>query len=234
MNMMTTTTSSKTLARPSRIDFDNLDLQAIHNICSSGSLSDLTPQEQQYYSLMEKVRGLRARMRMNRRLVTKAGIIRLLREGDGLTDYQARQVYADALNFFYDTDEVSAKAWRNLYAERLENEANMLFVEGRPKESLSYMKLAAQLRGCFEKQEQEIPQQLLDQKPVVVYTTNPEDLGAPAADRQELERFIDSLPEVPKIVKDQVKEDARIRKFDLLKRMLSDKRQFDDAEEVKD
>ena len=227
-------TSSNALTKPSRIDFDNLDLQVISNICSSGSIKDLTPQEQQYYMLMEKVRGLRARMRVNGRLVTKAGIIRLLKEYDGLSDYQARQVYADAINFFYDTDEVKPQAWRNLYAERLENEGNMLFTEGRPKEALSYMKLAAQLRGCFEKQEQEIPQQLLDQKPVVVYTTNPEDLGAPAADRKELESFIDSLPEVPQIVKDQVKEDARIRKFDLLKRMLNDKRQFEDAEEVKD
>ena len=131
------------IVKPSRIDFDNMDLNQIQRIYSSGSLSELTAAEQVYYSLMEKVRGLRARMKFNDKLVTKAGIIRNLKEADGLTDYQARRVYADALNFFYDTEEVRPKAWANLYAEKCENFANMLFTMGKPKEALRYLKMAA-------------------------------------------------------------------------------------------
>lgn len=51
---------------------------------------------------MEMVRGLRARMRYNGKVITKAGIIRLLKsEVYGLSDWMARQVYADSVNFFY-------------------------------------------------------------------------------------------------------------------------------------
>ena len=222
------------LVKPSRIDFDRIDMNQLQRVCSTGSLSELTAAEQQYYSLMEKVRGLRARMRMNGRLVTKAGILRLLREGDGLSDWQARRVYADAVNFFYDDEGVKPRAWANLYAERLENWANMLFTMGNAKEAYKYLKLAAEMRGVFRAQEAEIPQQLLDQKPLVIFTTKPEDLGVPRADRKELERFIDSIPEVPQAVRESVKEDARIKAFDLRKRMLNDIKEFAEYEETED
>ena len=220
------------ITKPSRIDFDNLDLNQIQKIYTTGSLQDLTAAEQVYYSLMEKVRGLRARMRINGRLVTKAGIIRNLKEADGLTDYQARRVYADAVNFFYDNEEVRPKAWANLYAEKCENFGNMLFSMGKPKEALRYLKMAAELRGCFRDQENEIPKELLDQTPTVIYTTSAKDLGSPDTDRKRVEEFIDSIPEIPVIVKDNVKEDARINGFNLKKRMLYDKSEFTDAEEV--
>lgn len=218
-------------SRPSRVDFDRLDMNQIQRICSTGCLSDLTAQEQQYYFLMEKVRGLRARMRFNGRLVTKAGIIRLLKESDHLTDYQARRVYADAVNFFYDTDNVNPRAWANLYAERLENWANMLFTNGDVKEARQYLKLAAEMRGVFRDQEKEIPRELLDQKPTVIFTTQPGDLGVPAADRKQLEEFIDSIPEIPQAIRDSVKEDARIKTFDLKRRMLNDIKEFADNED---
>jgi hypothetical protein len=164
--------------------------------------------------------------------VTKAGIIRNLKEADGLTDYQARRVYADAVNFFYDNEEVRPKAWANLYAEKCENFGNMLFSMGKPKEALRYLKMAAELRGCFRDQENEIPKELLDQTPTVIYTTSAKDLGSPDTDRKRVEEFIDSIPEIPVIVKENVKEDARINGFNLKKRMLYDKSEFTDAEEV--
>lgn len=220
------------IVKPSRIDFDCLDLNQIQKIYTTGSLEDLTAAEQVYYSLMEKVRGLRARMRINGRLVTKAGIIRNLKEADGLTDYQARRVYADAVNFFYDIEEVRPKAWANLYAERCENFSNMLFSMGKPKEARQYLKMAAELRGCYKDQENEIPKELLDQTPTVIYTTSAKDLGSPETDRKRVEAFIDSIPEIPAIIKENVKEDARINGFNLKKRMLFDKSEFADVEEI--
>ena len=66
--------------RPSRVDFEKVDLNQIQRILSTGTLDSLRPEEREYFSLMEMVRGLRARMRFtNGRMVTKAGIIRLLK-----------------------------------------------------------------------------------------------------------------------------------------------------------
>ena len=62
--------------RPSRVDFEKVDLNQIQRILSTGTLDSLRPEEREYFSLMEMVRGLRARMRFtNGRMVTKAGII---------------------------------------------------------------------------------------------------------------------------------------------------------------
>ena len=58
-------------------------------------------------------------------------------------------------------------------------------------------------------------------------------MGVSPADRKKLERFIDSIPDVPTVTKENVKQDAGIRGFDLKKRMLHDMKEFaEDAEEV--
>ena len=162
--------------RPSRVDFEKVDLNQIQRILSTGTLDSLRPEEREYFSLMEMVRGLRARMRFtNGRMVTKAGIIRLLK--------------ARAL-----------------------------------------LKLAGEYRRCFRKEQAEIPEELLNQKKVDIYTASREDLGVPAIDRKELEGFIDSIPEIPVAVRDNLKEDARIRKFDLKKRMIYDIEEFSEED----
>ena len=220
------------LIKPSRIDFDKVDINQIQRILSTGTLEALAPDEREYYSLMEMVRGLRARMRINGKLVTKAGIIRLLKsEPYGLSDWMARQVYADSLNFFYTQDNVRPQAFANLYAEKAENWANTVFLMGNVKEAKNLLKLAAELRGCYKDQQAEIPEELLSQKSTVIYTTSRKDLGVPAIDRKELEEFIDAIPEIPVIVRDNIKEDARIKAFDLKKRMLYDIKEFGEDNE---
>ena len=63
------------------------------------------------------------------------------------------------------------------------------------------------------------------------YTTSRKDLGVPEIDRKELEEFIDAIPEIPVIVRDNIKEDARIKAFDLKKRMLYDIKEFGEDNE---
>lgn len=215
--------------RTSRIDFDNLDINQISRIVSSGgSIESLTDAERDYYGMMEMVRGLRARMLLpgGDRLVTKAGIIKLLRQQYNMTDWSARRLYDDTINFFYADDTVSPRAWSNLYAEKLEKMADLAFQSGRLKEGRQLIADAARLRGCFNAPEQEVPQELLDRQPTVVYTADAADLGAPRADRRELEAFINSVPDIPEITRERLREDAGIKKRDLLKRLTEDVKEF--------
>lgn len=217
--------------KPKRFDFDRMDITQIQKILSSGDMNSLLPEEQEYYNLMEMVRGLNARMRIDGRVVTKAGIIKLLKSDPyNLSDWMARQVYADSLNFFYIQDNVKPEAFANLYAEKLDKWADACFLAGNVKEAKSMVKMAAQLRGCFREKQAEIPDQLLNQKPVVIYTTKREDLGVPEIDRKELEKFIDDIPDIPVIVREHVKEDARIKGMDLKERMLYDIKEFSEEE----
>lgn len=220
--------------KPSRIDFEAVDSHQIERILSTGDLDSLTPAERDYFELMEVVRGLNARMMLpgGNRIVTKAGIIKILKSDVyGLSDWMARRVYADALNFFYAVDSVRPRAWANLYAERLDKLGNLAASMGKLKEAKSYFVEAAKLRGCYEEQGAEIPQELLDAAPVVVYTSDAESMGAQKADRKELEAFIDSIPDIPEISRRRVKEDAGIKQRNLLERMVSDIKDFGEDEE---
>lgn len=219
--------------KPSRIDFEAMDSHQIERILKTGDLDSLTPAEREYFNLMELVRGLRARMLLpgGNRIVTKAGIIKILKsDAYGLSDWMARRVYSDALNFFYSVDDVTPRAWANIYAERLDNLANLAASLGKLKEAKSYITEAAKLRGCYDDQAPEIPQELLDAAPMVIYTSDAESMGAPKADRKQLEEFIDSIPDIPEVLRRRVKEDAGIKKRNLLSRMIEDVKEFGDEE----
>lgn len=229
MNLPSTHNDTQALAR---IDFDSIDMALIEQVLSTGSLDGLPDAERRYYDLMEMVRGLRARLKFNDKVVTKAGIIRLLKsEPYGLSDYMARRVYTDSMNFFWAQDDVRPRAWSNFYAERLENWANLLFVQGNSRDALRYMKLAAELRGCFDQEAPGVPDELLTRQQTIIYTTSRRDLGLPATDRRRVEQLIDAIPEVPELVRESVKEDAAINQFDLKKRMLHDIEEFSEQSE---
>lgn len=217
-------------AKPSRIDFEKIDPTSLNRILSTGDLECLTPEEREYFSFMELVRGLRARMLLpgGRKIVTKAGIIKLLKNNYGFTDWMARRIYDDAINFFYSESTVTPRAWANLYAEKLEKMADLAFTAGKFKEGRALMNDAAKLRGCFDEAAPEIPEELLQPRTAIIYTSNAAALGAPSADRRELEAFIDTIPEIPQLTRQRVKEDAGILPKNLLKRMAEDVKEFAD------
>lgn len=216
--------------KPSRIDFENISPAQINRILQTGDIECLTPEEQNYYHFMEMVRGLRARMLLpgGRKVTTKAGIIKLLKNNYDLSDWMARRIYDDAINFFYAESAVTTRAWANLYAEKLEKMADLAFSGGRFKEGRALMNDAAKLRGCFNDDAPEIPEELLQPKTAIIYTADAATLGAPAADRREVDAFIDEIPEIPEITRRRVKEDAGVLKKNLLKRMIEDVKEFAD------
>ena len=219
--------------KPSRINFEAIDSHQIERILRTGDLDSLTPAEREYFDLMRVVRGFHARMMMpgGNRIVTKAGIIKILKsDAYGLSDWMARQVYTDALNFFYSEEGVTTRAWSNLYAERLDKLANLAASMGKLKEAKSLITEAAKLRGCYDEAAPEIPQELLDAAPVTIYTADPESMGATKADRKELENFIDNIPDIPEVSRIRVKEDAGIRKRNLYNRMIEDIKEFGDED----
>lgn len=222
------------LVKPTRIDFERIDISVITRLLSTGDLEALPEAERAYYEMMEMVRGLRARMKYNGKVITKAGIIKLLKSDIyGLSDWMARQVYSDSINFFYAQENIRPEAFANLYAEKLEKWADSMFLMGKGEEASRILERAAKLRMRFASTETEIPEELLNRKQVVVYTTNRADLGVPDTDRRELDEFIDEIPDIPVIVRDRLKEDSQIKKFNLKKRMLEDVEEFseDDTED---
>ena len=223
--------------RPSRINFNSISLDNINRILTTGDIDFLSEEEREYYDLMNMVRGWRARMKMpgGGRIVTKAGIIKLLKQPPyHLSDWMARRLYDDTINFFYSEEGVSSKAWANYYAEKLEKLADLAVADGRLKEAKSFLAEAAKLRGCYDKEKMEIPRELLEQQPIVIYTSDPESMGARKEDPKLIRQFIDSIPDISDTARERVKEDAGLSTTDLLKRMAEDVREFGDDEEIRD
>lgn len=219
--------------KPSRIDFNSIDINSIQAIARTGDLDRLPEAERRYYDLMEMVRGLRARMLMpgGERISTKAGIIKLLKSSAyGLSDWMARRVYADAINFFYQDTEVTPRAWANLYAEKLEKWADLAAVSGRLGEAKSHLVEAAKLRRCYEDPGSDVPAELLEQSPVVIYTADAESVGAPRTDRRRLEQFISGLPDLSEDTRDRLREDAGLKRRDTRRRLIDVIKEFGDED----
>jgi len=215
--------------------FDDLNINQLAIVLKTGSLLSLPEEYQEYYSLMEKVRGLRAKSVYNNKIITKAGIIKLLKTDSGLNDYQARRLYDDALNFFYAQDNVKSEAFANLYADQLDDAA-ALALHSNQLEVFERLKMtAAKLRGCFDKKMPEIPKEMY-QKQTIIYTTSPEDVGLIPEDKKAVERLLDALPEIPAIKMNRVKADAGVKGFNynVLRNVAEDIEDFVDEEDKKD
>lgn len=216
-------------------NFDDLNVNLLANVLKTGSLNSLPHEYQEYYSLLEKVRGLRAKGVHNKKIISKAGIIKLIRTEYGVTDYTSRRIYDDSINFFYAQENVKPEAFSNLYADRLD-EAAQLALHSNQLETFERLTMsAAKLRGCFEKKAIEIPEELY-QKQTIIYTTSAEDVGLIPEDMKEVERVLDLLPDIPVLKMNRVKADAGVPgyKYNILRNIAQDQEEFIDEEDKKD
>ena len=106
-------------------DFRNIKPEQLALVIKSGSLNSLPREYQDYYDLMDYVRGLAAKNSHNGKILTKTGIIKLLKTKTGATDYQCRILYDDAINFFHSSLAVKIEAFANMYADQLDDAAAM-------------------------------------------------------------------------------------------------------------
>lgn len=222
-------------ARISITNFEDLNINHLSAVLKSGTLSALPDEYQEYYSVLEKVRGLRAKGTYNKKLISKTGIIKLIKSEYDVSDYTARKIYDDSINFFYSQDNILPEAFANLYADKLD-EAAQLALHSNQLEAFEKLTMsAAKLRKCFEKKAPEIPKEMYI-KPVVIYTTSAEEVGLIPEDMKNVEKLLDSLPDIPSIKMQRVKAEAGVPgyKFNVLRNIAEDQEEFVDEEDKKD
>lgn len=209
------------------IDFSQLKPDQIIPVLRTGTLESLPVEYQEYFHMMDFVRGVAATGMYKGQVKSKAGIIKLLKTEKGLSDYQARILYEDSINFFYSNPQIKTEAFSNLYADQLDEAALIALQTNQLDAYKDLKKEAAKLRGCYDKKKIDIPQELF-RRQYVIYTTDVEDVGGIPEDMKELERQLDALPEVPVIKLDRAKMEAGISKFNIIKMMAEDAYTFDD------
>lgn len=169
---------------------DNLKYDKLQSFIVTGNSEDIPEDLIEYMSHLELVRS------MYDKYSSKAAILKVLRSRVyGYTEFMARKIFSEALNFFYSDNGVKREAWGNIYADKLDNLA-LLAIESDDWEGARRCFADAAKLRMGEEHKTEIPTELLDRRPVF-YTLNPEDVGLPGkVNRHKLAAWIDNLPDI--------------------------------------
>ncbi len=141
---------------------------------------------------------------------SKSAIIdRIRQKWTILRPYEAERLFNEVVNFYYITNnEVKTEAWKNIYAERLDNLFLLCFNTNDFETARRCLIDAANLRGVNKEKPQQIPPEILDRRPIL-YSIKIADLGMTPANRNDLASLIDNLP-IGEKEKLRLKRDAMI------------------------
>jgi hypothetical protein len=193
-------------------------LEEVRVMIEHGNSANLAPVQVQYIEQIDFIRGLQLQWS------SKPFIISAVRSRwPNISKYQITALYNDTLNFFYHENEIKLDAWKNFYAEKLDNLAALAVEMNDLEQCRRCLAEAADIRGVKKEIPREIPAEMLDRR-TVVYTQDIEKLGIPKINQHDLAIFIEGLAlsasEKLKIRRDSQIEDTP---FELL---------TDDQEEV--
>jgi hypothetical protein len=194
---------------------DKLSLEDITSFLEHGKLDKAPEGVPEYLSILEKVRGMLLRFD---RYPNDDIIINHLVFNDHLTKHKARTIIAEAREYFYCDSIVSKEAWRNIYAEKMDQLANAAILAA--KDAKDYVAIrqiykdAFEIRGGNKDDAEEIPYDVLNQPRFTVYTLNIEDLGLPKSNRNSIKALIESKTlELSEKEKNQIFREADILPF---------------------
>ncbi len=141
---------------------------------------------------------------------SKAQIIeRIMNKWEMIRPYEAERLFNEVVNFYYITNnEVKTEAWKNIYAERLDNLFLLCFNTNDFETARRCLIDAAELRGVNKDKPMQIPPEILDRRPIL-YSIKITDLGLKAENRNELAAAIDSY-DVSEKEKLRLRRDAMI------------------------
>lgn len=174
---------------PSKIDkLRDIPAETLQYFLEHRDSEEITPEIRQYILMVDAV----ARYTHDNDLSVRRIIERLQAEFPVLTYNQARNVYYDALDYFYLDDGLSARAWDNVYAEKFEDLGKLALTLGKISDAYKCFAKAHELR-TLERESKDVDWRA----PVflVNMTVRPEDLGfksqklADISRRQEDEQF---------------------------------------------
>lgn len=192
------------------IKMEDIELEDIQDFLANGVPDNAPPEIINFLQLLDKIRGMQLRFD---KYSGRDAVINHLVNVDGYSRYLAGKYYDMAMEYFYADRQISKKAWRNIIAEKMDKAINLaLAMAENTRDVTTTIKSLKDLYDVLaldESDKDEIPQELL-QKPWKIYSADAEFLGLPKANRYELARQIDELPEISEKEKQQIKREAQV------------------------
>lgn len=185
---------------------DKNQLEQLKGLIERGEVHELPAPMVEYFEQIDYIRGLYLRWESKPFIVNAVSL-----KWPHLNKIKIGKLYNETMNFFYLDNDIKVEAWRNIYAERLDNLAALAAEMNDLEQARRCLVDAAEIRGVNKDQPKQIPPELLDRRPVF-YTIDIQRLGIPRIDRSKLASFIENLdlsePEKMKFRKDAMVEDA--------------------------
>ena len=193
-----------------RMKLEDVTLDQLYEFMERGSIENAPQHIVDYLQLIEKVRGMILRIDM---YGNKEAVIKHLRLVDGFSEYKAQKIYNETIQYFYVDSEVSKEAWRNFYAEKMQQVINFsLLVMKDVSDASKVVKMLvdiANLRQVNVPDADKLPDTFFD-KPVNLLSLDANIFEFGKANRQGLEQFIDSMPDLTEKEKIRIKQEAML------------------------
>src|SRR5690606_7350561 len=195
--------------------FDNKKvLEKLNDYLQSGSDMDISVEEQLYIDTLIFMRDMDSQY-------GRRATVEFFVKNYKLKHQRASEMYDEAINLFYGNRNINKKALRHKFAERLENAANVVATNAETSRDWevygNLMKQAATMQELDKTVVEKLPKEMY-MPTVKVYTLDPDVVGLPAINRNELAAEIDALDQ-PESVKSSLRQDAMIDQIDLVSKL---------------
>ena len=207
-----------------------IELAEIYDFIDSGDPSNAPSEIIDYLDALEKVRSMTYRPKQ---FATKEHILSHLEKVNGLSRYMASRIYDHTIEYYHLDSEISKQARRNLYADQQDEDIALARLAAKSIDDLDKIskmrERAYKFRALDEADALDFPDGSFD-RPFKLYTTDPEKVGIPKADRRAISQFIDSLPEITELEKEILQMEAGNLPFKAFLGQLEDPRYTDHEE----
>lgn len=207
----------------SKIDVLSLNDIQIRELTTTMDCKSLPSEVTEYISLMEKARDWHYQMKSRLYCVKQLKAVYWSAHMEELSDYLARQIYDNAINYFYANCAIRKESWRNMLAEKYMMAAQLCLDKNDMEGYRKFLNDVERIKKLNEKDDEGVDPKLLDRR-TFVYIVSGKDLGIPTVDRGALARIIDGY-DIREHQKVKVKRDAGV-----LPRRLFEESEIEEAQ----
>jgi len=186
-------------------DISKYHPEDLRQYINTGQSGQLPAELVEYLDILELCRSMFSKYH-EREFIVKT----LMAPTYNLSRYLANRLVTDMMNFFYANNEVKQEVWQEIYAQRFDKLAELALFG---KDDIDMARVcwaeAAKARDIYKPKPKEIPAEFY-QKKVIIYSSDPEMFGVEKANRVELARMIDEMPDISTTDRNRLKRHSGV------------------------
>ena len=193
-----------------RLTLDQIDLSHIYEFVMTGDvdIERADPEIRRYLDLLDQARSMHNRIAD---FGHKDAIVAHFIKVEGITRHVAMNIYNDAMEYFYNSKNISKDAYRNIIAElKHKNYICAIQMAKNTQDVASADKILdsmAKVLGLDKDDPIPVPESAYMQ-PFKMYSNDAKYLGMPELNRTEIKKMLESVPEMSEKIINRLEEEA--------------------------